>query len=254
MEYVSPGEVINGDGLRIVLVQGLPSPWGQAVKAMMEYKGLAYTAAPWEVAGPNEEIFAWSCSSSAPVVAWNDESRITRWDDILFLLERLAPQKPLVPESREDRILMLGLSHEICGKLGLGWNRRLSTFRPALESGQAPEGFRVMAEKYGSNTDDIARADERQIGSLNVLAERLKAQQSAGSEFFVGNSITAVDFYWAAFSNLFDLLPPDKCPVPEQMRPMLEAMEENVRRAIDPVLIAHRDRIMTDHFKIPMEM
>jgi len=149
MQYVSPSELINSDGLRIVLVHYMPSPWGQAAKAMMEYKGLSYKAAPWEGGAQNEEIVAWSGANSAPVVAWNKEKPIYRWDDILYLTERLAPKKPLIPAGREDRVLTLGLCHEICGELGLGWNRRLSMFAPALTSGAAPEGFKKMGEKYG---------------------------------------------------------------------------------------------------------
>jgi len=42
MEYVDISEAIKADGLRITLVRGVPSPWGQAAKAMMEYKGLDY--------------------------------------------------------------------------------------------------------------------------------------------------------------------------------------------------------------------
>ena len=254
MEYVSPNDVINGDGLRIVLVQYRPSPWGQAAKAMMEYKGLSYTAAPWKGGGTNDEIVNWSGAKGAPVVAWNDEAPINRWDDILFLLERLAPEKPLIPESIEDRVLTLGLSYEICGELGLGWNRRLSLFRPGLESGQAPEGLKRMGSKYGFNPDDVARADERQIATLQALAKRLKTQQQAGSEFFVGNSITPVDFYWTAFSNLFALMPPEICSMAKESRAMFEAMDDSVRNAIDPILIEHRDRIMANYFKIPMEM
>lgn len=255
MKYLSPSEVINGDGLRIVLVQHMPSPWGQAAKAMMDYKDLSYTAAPWEGGGANPEFIAWTGNNNgAPIVAWNDEAPITRWDDILFLLERLGPHKALLPASGEDRALVLGLSYEICGQLGLAWNRRLSMFAPMVASGQAPEGFVLMAKKYGSTEDDVARADERQIASLKALADQLKAQQRAGSEYFVGNKLSAVDFYWTAFSNLFDLLPSEKCPMPEQARPMFTKMAESVRSAVDPVLIAHRDRILAQHFKVPMEM
>ena len=255
MEYVSPSEVINGDGLRIVLVQGLPSPWGQAAKAMMEYKGLSYTAAPWEGGGANEEMVAWTGKNNgAPIVAWNDEAPIHRWDDILLLLERLAPEKPLIPDSRRDRMRVLGLCYEICGQLGLAWNRRLSMFTPMVASGQAPEGFVLMAKKYDSREEDVVRADERQIATLKVLAGILKAQESAGSDFFIGNSVTAVDFYWASFSNLFDLLSPEKCPMLEQARPMFTSIVDSVRSAVDPILIEHRDRIMAAHFKLPMEM
>ena len=42
MEYSSPSEIISAQGLRLVLVHHMPSPWGQATKAMLEYKGLAF--------------------------------------------------------------------------------------------------------------------------------------------------------------------------------------------------------------------
>lgn len=254
MEYLSPEDIINANGLRLVLAQNMPNPWGQAAKAMMEYKGLAFQAAHWQGGGAKQEFIPWAGDNGSPVVAWNDETPINRWDDILLLLERLAPAKQLLPESREERIQVLGLAHEICGRLGLAWNRRLSMFAPMVASGQAPEGFLLMAKKYGSTEDDVSSADARQIATLNALAARLKAQQAVGSEFFVGNSVSAVDFYWAAFSNLFDLLPPEKCPMPEQARPMFTTMADDVRAAVDPLLIAHRDRIMASHFKLPMEM
>lgn len=254
MQYVSPAEVINSDGLRIVLVKGAPSPWGQAAKAMMEYKGLAYKAAPWQGGGANEEIANWSGANSAPVVAWNKEKPLDRWDDILFLIERLAPQKPLIPEAREDRVLTMGLSYEICGRQGIGWNRRLSMFAPALSSGAAPEPMKKMGEKYGFAPGEAEQADNRQVAALNMLTKRLKAQQAAGSMYFVGQGITAVDFYWAAFSTIMDLPPANICPVAEAARPMFSNISDSVRAAIDPVLLAHRDRIIAAHFKVPMEM
>lgn len=254
MKYVSPSELINSDGLRIVLVHYMPSPWGQAAKAMMEYKGLAYKAAAWEGGGANAEIVAWSGANSAPVVAWNKEKPIYRWDDILFLTERLAPQNPLIPAAIDDRVLTLGLCHDMCGELGLGWNRRISMFSPALMSGAAPESLQIMAAKYGYSPGQVGQAEKRQVASLGMLAKRLKSQQAADSEYFVGNSVTAVDFFWAAFSHLFNPSPANICPMPEAARPMFSTISDAVRAALDPVLLAHRDRIMKAHFKIPMEM
>ncbi|MCZ6663987.1 MAG: hypothetical protein O7B81_01645, partial [Gammaproteobacteria bacterium] len=60
MEYVDIDKAISTDGLRIILVQGFPSPWGQAAKAMMEHKGLDYVAGPHQAGGPNPELVAWS--------------------------------------------------------------------------------------------------------------------------------------------------------------------------------------------------
>ena len=46
MEYVDINQAINADGLRLILVQGMPSAWGIAVRGMMEYKSLNYTLGP----------------------------------------------------------------------------------------------------------------------------------------------------------------------------------------------------------------
>lgn len=253
MEFISIAELIKKPGLRLVLVQGTPSPWGQAAKAMMEYKGLTFAVAPQIPGGDNRELVDWAGVNSGPVVAWNDERPINRWNDILFLLERLAPHKPLVPDDAAGCVHMLGLAHEICGELGLGWNRRLSLFQPAMQSGQAPALVAAMSRKYGYNESDVALANQRQIGMLNLLAAELKAQRARGSSFFIGNGVTAVDFYWAAFCNIFDILPLAQCPIAPGFRPMFETIDSAVKAALDPVLLEHRDRMMRTHFKLPME-
>ena len=138
LQYRSLKEIIDHPGLRIVLVKGIPSPWGQAAKTIFEIKGLDYVAAPWLPGEPNADIVAWGGESSAPIVAWAKEKPINRWIDILYLAERLAPKPSLIPADATQRTLMIGLSHEICGEMGIGWNRRLQLFAPAYASGSPP--------------------------------------------------------------------------------------------------------------------
>src|SRR5271170_2935756 len=113
----------------------MPSPWGQAAKTIFEIKHLDYVAGPWLPGEPNPEIVKWGGEASAPIVAYADEPRINRWIDILYLAERLAPTPSLIPADGTQRALMMGLSHEICGQMGIGWNRRLQLFAPAVRSG-----------------------------------------------------------------------------------------------------------------------
>ena len=115
MKFLSVAELIKRAGLRLVLVQGAPSPWSQAVKAMMEYKGLEFVVAAQIPGAENAELVAWAGVNSGPLVAWNEGRPMNRWNDILFLLERLAPHKPLVPDAPAERVQVLGLSHELCG-------------------------------------------------------------------------------------------------------------------------------------------
>ena len=249
MKYTSIDDAVNANGLRLVIVKDMPSAWGVAAKAMIDYKGLDYLLAHQIPMSENPELLAWSGTNSGPVAAWNNESPINRWDDILFLIERLAPQKPLLPKDAAARIQVLGISHEICGELGFGWNRRLDMMRPP--EGQPPSDF---GKKYSYNDTDAALANKRVITLIKELATILKVQAQQDSKFLVGNSITAADFYWAAFSNFIVLQSQEECPVNPQARPMFENTPAEITAAIDPILIEHRDRIMRTYCKLPLEL
>lgn len=254
LNYLPLEDIIAHRGLRLVLVQGFPSPWGQAAKTLFEIKQLDYVVAAQEAGGANERLVAWAGENSGPVVAWRDEKPVHRWFDILMLAERLAPVPALVPADPLDRALMLGLSNELCGELGVGWNRRLQMFAPMLDSGSPPEGVARMGTKYRYNVDDARVAGQRIARQLGALADQLKAQHARGRPFFVGETLTALDIYWVAFMNLLDLLPFAQCPVPEAVRPMFALQDETVRAALDPVLVAHRDRVFAGYFRNPMEL
>ena len=127
-------------------------------------------------------------------------------------------------------------------------------FKPILDSGEAPAGVQNMADKYGYNSEDVGLADRRVCKTLEMLADILRKQKHGGSRFFIGEQVTAVDFYWTAFSNLCSIMSPEVCPLDDTIRPMFENVSEEVMSAIDPVLIEHRDFIMKEYFKVPMEL
>ncbi len=247
MKYVEIGEAIKADGLRVVIVKAMPSAWGVAAKGMMEFKGLDFVVAHQIPMADNPELLAWSGTNSAPVVAWNDEAPINRWDDILLLLERLAPEKRLVPEDPKERIQVFGIGHEICGELGFGWNWRLSLMRPA-----PGEEVSAFGKKYGYNEADAARATTRVNALLAELASILKTQRDRGSDFLVGNAVSAADFYWAAFSNFVAIQPQEEMPINPQARPMFEKAAAEAADAVDPILIEHRNRIMHTYYHLPV--
>ncbi len=253
MEFQSFEQLRDQQGLRMFLVAGTPSPWGQAAKAMAEYKGLDCAFGAWIPGELNEELAAWSGFNSGPIVAFDNEKPMDKWNDILFLLERLAPSPSLIPKDAKDRAKMFGLSHEICGELGLGWNRRLAMFHPIMQSGQAPEGLTRMVDKYQYNAADAAAASERVVATLNLLTDQLAVQQARGSDYFIGDSITALDFYWCAFSNLIEIMSWEKIPVAEDWRGLFVHDDHNVHDAHSDLLKAHRDRIFDAHFENPMQ-
>jgi glutathione S-transferase len=254
LEYRTFDEIVDHPGLRVVLVQGMPSPWGQAAKTFFELKGLDYVAAPWAVFEPNDAIRSWGAADSAPIVAWRDERPVHGWLDILLLVERIQPLPALLPSDVMLRAQVIGLSNEICGRGGLAWNRRLQMVQPAFADEVDPSPVRTMGLKYGYADEEVAHAGQRVAESLKALTRQLKDQYTAGSPFFVGDRLTAVDIYWTAFANFFVPLPSDQCPMPDQFRPTFTATDPVILDALDPILLEHRDRIFRKHFRSPMEL
>jgi glutathione S-transferase len=254
LQYRSFEEIVRHPGLRIVLVKGMPSPWGQAAKTIFEIKGLDYVAAPWEVFEPNADIVAWAGEASAPIVAWQNEKPIDRWIDILYLAERLAPEPALIPADAGQRALMIGLSNEICGAMGIGWNRRLQMLAPWFEPGVEPSNISRMGEKYSYNHADALAAGERTAQSLLALGAQLKAQYAKGLHYFVGSALSALDIYWTAFATFLEPLPKAQCPMPDELRPGFTVSDPVIKAALDPLLMEHRARIFRAHFRDPMEL
>lgn len=254
IDYRPLTEVIKAKGLRIVLVQGFPSPWGQAAKTMFEIKGLDYMVGPQLMGEENKALVDWSGQRGGPVVAWNDEKPIHNWVDILYLAERLAPTPALIPADALQRALMFGMARELLGELGLVWNRRLQMVGPAIESGAAPEALVRMAQDYGYNKQDAELAVTRTAEILKMLAQQLTAQYARGAEYFIGDTLTALDVYWVTCMNVLDPLPPEKCPIPENWRPGFVAKDAEVTSALVPILRRHRDKIFAECFRDPMEL
>ncbi|MDP3162277.1 MAG: hypothetical protein Q8N31_19870 [Reyranella sp.] len=88
---------------------------------------------------------------------------------------------------------------------------------------------------------------------LGMLAAELKAQQARGVPFFVGESLSAVDIWWVATANILAPLPAAECPMRGASRPAFTASDPAIVAALDPVLLAHRDRVFKAHFRDPME-
>ena len=73
-------------------------------------------------------------------------------------------------------------------------------------------------------------ANSRVIAFMRELGNIMKSQRDRGSSFLIGDSITAADFFWAAFSNFVSIQPPHICPINPAARPMFEnTADENVK-------------------------
>jgi len=253
MKYISVEEAINAPGLRLVLSAGVPGPWGEAAKAILAYKQIEYTPVRQEGGGENVALRDWTGQTSAPVAVYEDLPPACHWLDVLLLAERLAPEKPLVPQDCAERVEVLGLSALIAGADGFGWHRRLQMLAPMLTLAKPPQMIVRLGAKYGWSLEALAGATVHLQAISAELDRRLAGQQAAGSDYFVGNTPTAADFYWANFAAMLKPLPHKDNPMPDYMRASYESADAATRACLTPRLEAHRDRMYQRHIALPLD-
>jgi glutathione S-transferase len=255
-DYVEVAEARGLSGMRLVLTQGVPGPWGEAAKAVLHVKKIPHVKVRQEGGGENVDLAAWTGQTSAPVAVWNDEPPRTTSREILFLAERVAPEPALLPADPADRALAQGLLDEIHGELGFGWCRRLMMFHAILANADPSQpalaGLARLARKYGYAAAAAEAARARCEGIVRMLAGRLEAQRAAGRRFLVGDRLSAVDLYWATFAILLKPFPHELCPMPQHIRQMYSAIDEGLLAAAGP-LIAHRDAVYEEFLELPMD-
>jgi glutathione S-transferase len=252
--YASVDEAMARGGLRMVVVGGVPSLWGEAAKGLLHIKQFPWTAVRLDHG--SEPLARWAGQRSGPVAMYEDERPRAGWAEILLLAERLAPAPALIPIDPSARACMFGLAHEICGEAGLGWARRLQLIDVAVHGGG---GFPVpiaqyLARKYGYRSDTGATAGPRVAQLLGLLATHLRAQHAAGRRYFVGDGLTAVDVYAAAAMAMFAPLPAALCAMDARMRAAFELRDDATAAALDPILLGHRDMMYAEHLALPLSL
>jgi glutathione S-transferase len=254
-EYIEVERARAMSGLRLVLTPGVPGPWSEAAKGVLHVKKLPYVKVRQELGGENRALLEWTSQASAPVMVWNEEWPRSLWNDQLYLAERLQPDPPLVPVNLEDRVLMFGYANEICGANGFGWSKRLMIIRDGLgnpnEAGR--QLFNYLANKYGYDKAAAEAAPVRIAGILRALTARLEAQRKRRSRFFIGDTLCALDIYWATFAAMNNPLPDELCPMAPAFRPVYSNTNPTIRDATAPILLEHRDFIYDNFLELPLD-
>jgi glutathione S-transferase len=254
MEYLTVAQAREMGGLRLVLSTGSPGPWGISARALFDVRGVPFTPVRQEIMQPNEELVAWTGRRNAPVAVYEDEPAVDNWLDIAMLAERLGTGPSLFPDDPIDRALAVGFSAEICGAGGFGWSRRLTMTAPdSLVPENQPSVHNQVMQGYGMRADALRQAPARIVGILNGLVKQLRRQSDARSDYLVGKRLGACDLHWACFSTLVAPLAPEHCAMPDYLRAMFTNVPDEIRNALDPILIGHRDRIWERHIGLPLE-
>jgi glutathione S-transferase len=257
-QYVEVEQAVAMSGLRVVLSPGVPGPWSEAAKGILYVKKLPYTRVRQELGGQNLPLLRWSAQTTAPVFVYEDERPRSIWNDQLYLAERLAPDPPLIPAKLEQRALMFGLANELCGENGFGWSRRLMMMHTTLSNPNAPEaaksGAGFIGKKYGYAPAPAQAAPKRVAEILSALSAQLEVQRKSGSRFFVGDRLSALDIYWAAFAALLQPLPDELCKISPGFRKMYTCNDPQVVAAASPQLLEHRDFIYHEFLELPVDL
>jgi len=253
MDYKTAAESKNLPGLRLALTVGGPAPWSQAAKSIFHVKKISYIPVAQYGGQANEDLVAWTGHRNAPVAMYEQEPARTGWYEILLLAERLAPTPSLLPQTVEDRALMIGLSNELCGEEGFTWQARHIMFDTLLKTQGEAFKHNPMVRAYGYSAQNAAAAPTKMKPILDALSTRLHRQQEAGSRYFIGEQLTALDLYWANMSQIIDPYPPEKNPMPDFFRRLWAPVRAAVESAIDPILITHRDFIFAQYLTLPLD-
>ena len=256
MEYISVGRARTMAGLRLVLSAGVPGPWGEAAKAVLYARHVPFAPVAQEPMGPNLELREWTGCRNAPIAVLDDEPAATGWYDILMLAERLGSGPSLLPANSAERALCMGFALEICSPDGFGWHRRISIMADIMGTdlpANAEPHQRDYWRQYGMSKAATERAPLRTADIMKALTAQLHAQRGRGSRYLIGDSLTALDLYWACFSQMVGPLPQHSNPMPDYLRPLYSQVPAAVAAALDPILFEHRDHIYERHIGLPLD-
>ena len=253
-QYASVDDAIKSPGLRMVVVSKVPSPWGEAAKGIFHVKRLDFIAV--QLVYDNEALKAWAGQLNGPVVVYNDEPPRSGWAEILMLAEQLAPNPALLPLEPQARGRAVLLAEKFCGRDGLGWNRRLQLVHAGMTNtgGFAGRVSNYLGGKYGYDPAHGAHYAPKVIGLLGELAGVLRAQRDAGQPYYLGDELSAVDIYSAAFMALLKPLPPEVCDMNAGIRAAFEWLDPATQAALDPILLEHRDMMYARHLELPLSL
>lgn len=248
IEYVDLERARIARGVRMVVTSAVPSPWGEAAKAVFRLAGVGVLAVRSQRGNAAQD--AWTQAHNVPVVFHDDEPPRTVWSQIVSLAARLAAPGAMLPVEIDRRVRTMGLLHELAGENGLGWNGRLLMIHAALTEGR---GFpkpvaQYLAGKYGYAPQAVDDARARSIAILAVLAGEL-----GDAAYFGGAGPNALDAYAAAFLTPMAPITEEQCPgMSPALRVAFGVAAEQLGPHVPATLRAHHDRMFRQHLGRPI--
>jgi glutathione S-transferase len=234
---------------------GLPSPWSEFARSCFHVKRIPYSLVDARDADRGlTSIRTLTGQESLPVVFWNDERPRSSWLDQLLLAERISPPPRLLPDDPFERAKVVGLIAELCSEAGFGWHRRVMMIPRLLTEpafGERERGIgHYLSKKYRHNTDSV----EGSIKHCEEIVLTFGVLRSAGHDYLLGSTLTALDLAWAAFAALIQPLSEGLCPMKPLWRDLYTWMPSVTPRHTLEALLSHRERIYRDWLTLPVDL
>ncbi len=253
MHYIETADARHQPGLRLALTVGAPAPYSMSAKAIFDLKGVPYVPVAQRGGVPNEALVEWTRHRNAPIAVLDAEAPRTGWLEILNLAERLGSGPSLIPATIEERMTMIGLANELIGENGFVWHMRLVMLGLGGPERAAREALsNPMYAEYGYSEAARAEALAKARTILDAFTAHAQTQRAAGSRYLIGEALSALDVYWAYFSQILGTLPDAQCPMPAGLRKAYD-LGSQALGGCDPILLAQRDWILEHHLSLPME-
>ena len=118
------------------------------------------------------------------------------------------------------------------------------------------EVVRPLGRKYGYSEEASKDAPRKMGEVVKLIDERLAAQEAKGSKYLVGDSISAVDIYWATISTIVIPAGPEIMARTKQNEGMLKmfagvSMVPQISEAVSERMEKHRDYILHTYCETP---
>ena len=240
-------------GTRVTFVPGVQAMYAEALKNICYVKNIPLTRVSHPLMGVDKEtgedrqakLYELTSQTSLPTMFHDKERPRNVWTEQLALAERIGTKDSpkLIPDNFEQRVEMFGICAVVLGEDGLVWNMRIMMDSP-------------LAQKYGYSEEASAAAPGKIGEVITLIDDRLKAQEKNGSPYLIGDSLTALDIYWATMSMTILPVPLEIMPKTQQNQGMLVFFEMNskipeIANVLSNRIRDHQQYILTTYCETP---
>ena len=253
-DFISLDEAAEMEnGTRVTFIPGMQALYAEALKNICYVKEIPLIRALHPLMGIDKEtgedrqarLYELTSQTSLPTMFHDQDRPRNVWIEQLSLAENIGKDDSpkLIPDNLQDRVDMFGLCAVILGEDGLVWNIRILNDSP-------------LARKYGYSEKASSEATGKIVDIIDLINNRLDDQEKIGSQYLVGQSLTAADIYWATMLMSTIATPEDIMPRTEQNQGMLMWFEANskipeIDNALTEKIRDHQHYILKTYCETP---